>query len=206
MNKKDGDIPVNNAEHTYLVPGLSVIIAKKNCQNINIIASLKKKKLYIQEILKLILDFLPNIQYCSNTIKKYIRNYIVNKKVEKWGRGIFIDSHNYEDVYCYMPSQDCRLWRTKEIDQNKYVENCCVCGIKFTMGPFSLSSIISFGGHDNGWEEFELIQSYCIRCHVDESNYLNTTEYKLMNYPFIVSEWTWPSKKLRNPLYIYLGL
>jgi hypothetical protein len=206
IKKKAGDTTAKYAEPIYSVPELSAIIVAQNLKKLQALMILRKKKLYIQEILKLILDFLPDIHYCSNTIKKHIRNYINNKKVKKWGRGIFIDTHNYEDIYCYMPAQDCRIWRTKEINQNKYVEYCSVCEKKFTMGPYSLSSMVSFGGHDNGWEEFELVQSYCIKCHTDESSFLKSTEYKLMNSPFTVSEWIWPSKKLTNPLYIYLGL
>ena len=206
MKKKDGGTNAKYAELICSVPELSAIIVAQNLKRLQALLSLKSKNLYIQEILRLILAFLPDIHHCSNTIKKYIRNYINKKKVKKWGRGIFIDSHNYEDIYCYMPAQDCRLWRTTEIDQNKYVEHCCVCEKKFTMGPYSLSSILSLGGHNDGWEEFEFIQAYCIKCHTDESNFLKSSEYKLMNYPFSVSEWIWPAKKLTNPLYIYLGL
>ena len=206
ITKKAGNTNAKYVELIYSVPELSAIIAQENSRRVQSLMSLKRKKLYIKEILRLILDFLPDIHYCSNTIKKYIRNYINNKKVKKWGRGIFIDTHNYEEIYCYMPSQDCKLWRTKEINQNKYVEYCSVCEKKFTMGPYSMSSLISFGGDDNDWEEFELVQAYCIKCHADELNYLKSTEYKLMNSPFTMSEWIWPSKKLTNPLYIYLGL
>lgn len=200
---KDGCIIAKYAQPICLAKEPYVTIVRKKYE---FIRAMKIKKLYIQEILKLILGFLPDIHYYVNLIKNSIRNYIIKKKVKKWGRGIFIDTHNYEDAYCYMPSQDCRLWRTKEIDQNKYVEYCCSCEMKFTMGPYSLSSMISFGGHDNGWDEFELVQAYCIKCHVDEANFLKSSEYKLMNSPFNITKWIWPAKKLTNPLHIYLGL
>ena len=201
--KKDGSIIAKSA-----VPICSVKdLYAKNVQNkYAILMTMNVKKLYIREMLKLILDFLPNLCNYANIIKKNIRNYIIKKKVKKWGRGIFIDSHNYEDIYCYMPSQDCRLWRAAEIDQTKYVEHCCVCEKKFTMGPYSLSSIISFGGYDDEWDEYELIQSYCINCYPDEQNFLVSSEYKLINYPFTRTSWIWPSKNLTNPLYVYLKI
>ena len=78
------------------------------------------KKMKNVDLARHVYSFLPSLDEYCDTIKKYIRSYILYTKIKKWGRGIFIDTFVDADWYFYIPAFDCNLWKTYEINQDKY--------------------------------------------------------------------------------------
>ena len=184
---KDGSILAKNVLLNYLAKEKSARIAYYT-----LIMCLRKENVNAKELSMTIASFLIGPHKASKIISRNIRNFILKKKVKKWGRGVFLNTMVTEEDYCYFPATECYLWKTINISQEKYVSHCSECQYKFKMGPHYIDSLYFSGSLE--YPDFELIEAFCHKCWVSPENYFKSPEYKLNNNR--TKTWSWPTREI----------